>query len=297
MWTSSAPPGSGPSRRLSATTIPAPSRTFSAYEYTSSRDGGNLHRNVIFRDSSVPDYPFGRLDSANPEDLWGWMDDLRSQGIEALAIPHNSNGSDGHMFQLVNFAGEPIDAAYADPDAERAAGRGHSGQGHLRHPPFLSPNDEWADFEIMPYRIAQWNKSRPRGSYVRNAYQRGLKLQAERSANPYRFGLVGASDTHNGGASLDESNFVAKVGILDATAELRGSVPLVADEGVTAYNDTYYKTWSASGLAGVWAEENTRDRSTARSAARKPSPPAARGSSSASLRRLSRRPGRTRRRG
>ena len=234
--------------------------TFSAYEYTSSREGGNLHRNVIFRGSEVPDYPFGRLDSANPEDLWAWMDGLRSRGIEALAIPHNSNGSDGHMFQLVNFAGEPIDAAYAEtrmrnePLVEVTQVKGTSDT----HP-FLSPNDEWADFEIMPYRIAQWNKSRPRGSYARDAYLRGLKLQAERGVNPYRFGLVGASDTHNGGASLDESNFVAKVGILDATAELRGSVPIASDEGVTAYNDTYYKTWSASGLAGVWAEENTRE--------------------------------------
>ena len=202
--------------------------TFPAYEYTSSRYGGNLHRNVIFRGDAVPDYPYGRLDSINPEDLWAWMDDLRSQGIEALAIPHNSNGSDGHMFQLVNFAGEPIDAAYAEtrmrnePLVEVTQVKGTSDT----HP-FLSPNDEWADFEIMPYRIAQWNKSRPRGSYVRDAYQRGLKLQAERGVNPYRFGLVGASDTHNGGGSFDESNFVAKVGILDATAELRGSVPLV----------------------------------------------------------------------
>ncbi len=234
--------------------------TFPAYEYTSSREGGNLHRNVIFRGDAVPDYPYGRGDSINPEDLWAWMDDLRLQGIEALAIPHNSNGSDGHMFQLVNFAGEPIDAAYAEtrmrnePLVEVTQVKGTSDT----HP-FLSPNDEWADFEIMPYRIAQWNKSRPRGSYVRDAYQRGLKLQTESGVNPYRFGLVGASDTHNGGASLDESNFVAKVGILDATAELRGSVSIVSEEGITAYNDTYYKTWSASGLAGVWAEENTRD--------------------------------------
>ncbi len=233
---------------------------FPAYEYSSRRDGGNLHRNVIFRGDAVPDYPYGRIDSINPEDLWAWMDELRAEGIEALAIPHNSNGSDGHMFQLVNFAGEPIDAAYAEtrmrnePLVEITQVKGTSDT----HP-FLSPNDEWADFEIMPYRIAQWNRSRPRGSYVRNAYQRGLKLQAERGVNPYQFGLVGASDTHNGGASLDESNFVAKVGVLDATAKLRGSVPITSVDGVTAYNDTYYKTWGASGLAGVWAEENTRD--------------------------------------
>ena len=156
----------------------------------------------------------------------------------------------GFELQLVNFAGEAIDAAYAEtrmrnePLVEVTQVKGTSDT----HP-FLSPNDEWADFEIMPYRIAQWNRSRPRGSYVRDAYQRGLKLQAERGVNPYRFGLVGASDTHNGGASLDESNFVAKVGVLDATAELRGSVPMVSEEGVTAYNDTYYKTWSEEGKA------------------------------------------------
>ena len=235
--------------------------TFSAYEYTSSRDGGNLHRNVIFRGDAVPDYPYGRLDSINPEDLWAWMDDLRSRGIEALAIPHNSNGSDGHMFQLVNFAGEPIDAAYAEtrmrnePLVEVTQVKGTSDT----HP-FLSPNDEWADFEIMPYRIAQWNKSRPRGSYVRNAYQRGLRLQAENGVNPYRFGLVGASDTHNGGASLDESNFVGKIATLDATAELtRLRADGVRRRASRPTTDTFYKTWSASGLGGVWAEENTRE--------------------------------------
>ena len=88
---------------------------FVAYEYTASdADRGNLHRNVIFRDDIAPELPFSRLDSSNPEDLWAWMDNNRANGIESLAIPHNSNGSNGSMFMLTDNAGRPIDDAYAN---------------------------------------------------------------------------------------------------------------------------------------------------------------------------------------
>ncbi|HIL81850.1 MAG TPA: DUF3604 domain-containing protein, partial [Myxococcales bacterium] len=89
--------------------------TFIGYEYTSSTDDmGNLHRNVIFKGSDrIPAVPFSRFHSQNPEGLWDWMDDLREQGIESLAIPHNSNGSNGQMFKLVDWAGDPIDNDYA----------------------------------------------------------------------------------------------------------------------------------------------------------------------------------------
>ena len=249
--------------------------TFVAYEYTSSTDeGGNLHRNVVFRgDDRVPQVPFSRLHSQNPEGLWHWMDDLREQGVDSLAIPHNSNGSNGAMFMLTDWAGNPIDSAYADlrmrnePLVEVTQVKGTSDT----HP-MLSPNDEWADFEIMPYRIGNPARSSAPGSYVREAYLNGLKIEAQTGANPYRFGLVGASDTHTGAGSFEESNFFAKIGVIDAYGVQRGSVPLPEDHAATGnafgsvteeagqtYIDGAFQTWSASGLAGVWAEENSRD--------------------------------------
>ena len=230
--------------------------TFIGYEYTSSRDG-NLHRNVFYRGSEAPPLPFSRLDSLNPEDLWAWMDEHRARGIDAIAIPHNANGSNGNMFDLVKFEGEPLDAAYAEqrmrnePLVEITQVKGTSDT----HP-FLSPNDEWADFEIFPYQIASWAKSRPQGSYVRQAWLNGLAMEASDGFNPYRFGIVGASDTHNAGERFDEGKFVSKVGLLDSQPTSRGSVPLSEEGG---FREAYNRFFGASGLAGVWAEENTRD--------------------------------------
>ena len=230
--------------------------TFIGYEYTSSRDG-NLHRNVFYRGKEAPPLPFSRLDSLNPEDLWAWMDEHRAKGIDAIAIPHNANGSNGNMFDLVKFAGEPLDAAYAEqrmrnePLVEITQVKGTSDT----HP-FLSPNDEWADFEIFPYQIASWAKSRPQGSYVREAWLNGLTMEASDGFNPYRFGIVGASDTHNSGERFDEDKFVSKVGVLDSEPTSRGSVP-VSEEG--GFREAYNRFFGASGLAGVWAPENTRE--------------------------------------
>ncbi len=251
--------------------------TFIGYEYTSSTDDrGNLHRNVIFEGSEkIPAVPFSRFHSQNPEGLWEWMDGLRNQGIESLAIPHNSNGSNGQMFKLVDWAGDPLDDAYAEqrarnePLVEITQVKGTS-ETH----PLLSTRDEWADFEIMPYRIATMLPSEPSGSYVREALRRGLALESQGIANPYQFGFVGSSDTHTGAISDDESNFFAKVGLLDATPELRGSVPVSFLLGMglrftapkmrkevdgKTYVESASPTHSASGLAGVWAEENTRE--------------------------------------
>lgn len=235
--------------------------TFIGYEYTSGPQSQNLHRNVIFRGSKAPEIPFSRLDSQNPEDLWAWLDRLRDEGIEALAIPHNSNGSNGQMFELETFDGRPLDATYADvrmrnePLVEVTQVKGTS-ETH----PLLSPNDEWADFELFPFRIATRIWSEVPGSYVRDAYLNGLLLEEEQGFNPYRFGLIGSSDTHTGGGGLEESSFHSKVGALDATGELRGSVPLDTAPGADVnYADVYYNLWGASGLAGVWAEQNTRD--------------------------------------
>ena len=128
--------GERPSRRPSATTIRAASRPSSATSSRAAPENQNLHRNVIFRGSAVPELPFSRLDSFNPEELWAWMDRNREAGIEALAIPHNSNGSNGLMFRLATYAGDPPRRRLrGDPQPQRAAGRDHPDQGHLRHPP------------------------------------------------------------------------------------------------------------------------------------------------------------------
>jgi hypothetical protein len=252
--------------------------TFVAYEYTTSADDrGNLHRNVIFRGSDkLPAVPFSRLNSQNPEGLWDWMDALRSQGVESLAIPHNSNGSNGQMFKLVDWAGNPLDDAYArqrirnEPLVEITQIKGTSDT----HP-LLSPNDEWADFEIYALRVGTNLPSEPNGSYVRQALQNGLALEAKGITNPFQFGLVAASDTHVAASTDDESTFFSKAGILDGEPLGRGSVPvsllygavirmvspenLVNVEGRDYIGGAGFETWSASGIAGVWAEENSRE--------------------------------------
>jgi len=251
--------------------------TFVAYEYTtSSDDRGNLHRNVVFKNSDrVPEVPFSRVHSDNPEDLWRWMDTLRDAGVESMAIPHNSNGSNGQMFKLVDWAGDPIDDDYAvrrirnEPLVEITQIKGTS-ETH----PALSTTDEWADFELMEYRVATRLPSQPEGSYVRDALRRGLALEAQGITNPYAFGFIGSSDTHTGAAQNDETNFNSKLGILSADAQLRGSVPFGGVEGLLfntvapqamteVEGETYVggasPTYGASGLAAVWAEENTRE--------------------------------------
>ncbi len=251
--------------------------TFVAYEYTTgSDDRGNLHRNVVFEGSDrVPEIPFSRVHSNNPEDLWDWMDTLREAGVESMAIPHNSNGSNGQMFKLVDWAGDPIDDEYAvqrirnEPLVEITQIKGTS-ETH----PALSTRDEWADFELMEFRVATTLPSQPEGSYVRDALRRGLALEAEGITNPYTFGVIGSSDTHTGAAQNDESNFTSKLGILSADAQLRGSVRFGSIAGMLFNNlapqamtevdgETFVggaqPTFGASGLAAVWAEENTRE--------------------------------------
>jgi hypothetical protein len=189
------------------------------------------------------------------------MDEQREKGFEALAIPHNSNGSNGQMFKLLDFAGNPLDSAYADqrmrnePLVEISQVKGTSDT----HPA-LSPNDEWADFEIMPYRIATFLDSDINGSYVRQALMNGIELEWDKGFNPFKLGIIGSSDTHNATYAGDEDNYWSKVGLLDGDPVRRGSVPLPepSDDG-SRYAKTYYNKWSAAGLAGVWAEENTRE--------------------------------------
>jgi len=240
-------------------------------------ESANLHRNVIYNGNKFTVEPFSRLKSLNPEDLWSWMDGLRERGVDTIAIPHNSNGSNGQMFEMENWEGLPISTQYAEfrmrnePIVEMTQVKGTS-ETH----PILSPNDEWADFEIMDQRVGNSAYSRPFGGYVRQAYLDGLGMSEEGRGNPYKFGMVGASDTHTGAISDDESNFTSKIGIFDGTPEGRGSAPLTGKNlelvlqapirqlnlkkiGDRYFNNAVFNQWGASGLAAVWAEENTRN--------------------------------------
>ena len=263
--------------------------TFVAYEYTAStQDMGNLHRNVIFKGSDrLPREPFSRFHSVNPEDLWDWMDELRAMGVESLSIPHNSNGSNGQMFKLEDWAGDPLDDAYAEqrmrnePVVEITQVKGTS-ETH----PLLSTRDEFAGFEIMPYRVATNALSAVNGSYAREALLNGLAIEDAGGLNPYKFGFIGSSDTHSGAAAIEEDNYVSKLGLLSSEAVQRGSVPYTGLDAQTFYwgsrvlavtnpsprggagyskiNGQVYingatPTFGASGLAAAWAEENTRD--------------------------------------
>ena len=249
--------------------------TFAAYEYTSvttnSEDGtfggGNLHRNVFFKDAA-PARAFSTLDSTNPEDLWDWMDAQRAEGYEAIAVPHNPNVSDGQMFKLETYNGAPLSADYADqrmrnePLVEVTQVKGTS-ETH----PDLSPNDEWADFEIYTRLLGSYDVSATNGSYVREAYGLGLKLEEDEGFNPFKFGLVAASDSHVVGGAYAEDDYWSKVGIVDGLPVNRGSVPFDREKSweeqpVTQQTQNateWFSRWSASGLTGVWAEENTRE--------------------------------------
>ena len=236
--------------------------TFVGYEYTSAGgDLENLHRNVIFRGGDVPEAPFSAHMSRDPQHLWEWMDEQRGLGRDLIAIPHNSNGSDGLMFRLTDFNDQAFTADYVDqrtrnePLVENTQVKGTSDT----HPA-LSPNDEWADFEVMTVKVATDIASQPSGSYVREALVNGLMLEQTEGFNPFKFGVIGSSDTHVSAGSFEEDNYWGKVGMLDATAELRGSVPVQGEEEAEGmFAATRNSEYGASGLAVAWAESNTRD--------------------------------------
>lgn len=243
--------------------------TFIAYEWTAMIDGANLHRNVIFRGDKAPN-PFTSAHSAKPEDLWSFLHVIRKQGYEALAIPHNSNASNGLMFDWVDSRGRPIDQAYAElraanePLAEISQNKGAS-----ETIAALSPNDEFANFELYDHLlVSATQKSKPEGSYVRDALGRGLVLE-ERTAgvNPFKYGVVGASDFHNGLSDSAENAFVGTYGAIDPTKKLpeadaytKGMRDFRKSAGLTdaQLDYSFYENGSGN-LTGVWAEQNTRE--------------------------------------
>ena len=240
--------------------------TFVGYEFTSMPESRNLHRNLIFADHRVPPLPYSAFDSQNPEDLWRWMEQRRSQGMEALSIPHNGNGSDGTMFERTMWNGQPIDRAYAElrsrnePLVEIAQVKGQS-----ETMPLLSPNDELAGFEVMTSYIGTSKSiTKFEGGYVREGLKRGLEIDHELGVNPYKMGFVAGSDSHNAAGPYEEDHYFSKVGVLDGSPDRRGAVPPAQYKG---WDDFYAQgktvpvssSWGSAGLTGVWAEQNTRE--------------------------------------
>jgi hypothetical protein len=249
--------------------VPGRFTTFIGYEWTSMLEGKyNLHRNVIFSADRAP-LPFTALDSQDPERLWDYLEKLREQGTEVIAVPHNSNASGGLMFDWVDSSGKPIDEAYArrraqnEPLMEIAQVKGQS-----ETVPELSSNDELADFEVMDRLMTVPQKSEPRGSYARDALGRGLVIAGRTGANPYKLGFVGGTDIHNGLSTSAEADFAGGNGgtvpdMLPAREEARRRISpsapmdMLSGKVPDANQAAPFPVYSGA-LTGVWAEENTR---------------------------------------
>lgn len=229
--------------------------TFIGYEWTSMPGDQNLHRNVIYKTSQVPEFPFSARDSENPEDLWDALDAQRKKGMENFAIPHNANLSNGLMYDQVSYEGNAFNADYArqrmenEPISELLQIKGTS-ETH----PSLSPDDQFADYEIYGSMLDRGNTTgKVKGSYVRDALRLGLEFNHQQGFNPYQFGVIGSSDSHNGSFAVEENNYHGKAPMLDGTPAIRqGKLLLLPDEMRRG------GLWAAQGLAAVWAEENTR---------------------------------------
>jgi hypothetical protein len=228
---------------------------FNSYEWTSTPDNANMHRNIFYRDSAhLSKAPFSSFDSQAPEDLWAWMDKQREQGIELLAISHNANLSDGLMFPSeVDFKGRPIDQAWAESRMrnERLIEMKQIKGASETHP-LLSPNDEFASFEIMSYLLGdpQGNFPKIPGSFVRDALKNGIAMQDTRGYNPYKFGFVGGSDSHNAAAPYRQDNYFGGHAFEDGDLKERMAGHVFAGGDIRIMNP--------AGLSAIWAEENTR---------------------------------------
>jgi len=242
---------------------------FIGFEWTSTTGGNNLHRNVIFRESGeragrvepfVTTKPYG---SDDPRDLWKWMAATEEKtGSELLTLAHNGNGSNGRMFPIIeSFTGKPVDREYAELRARWEPlyeATQIKGDGETR--PLLSPNDEFANFE-------RWDKGnvdltelkKPEMlefEYVRSGLKNGLKLEAELGINPYKFGLVGSTDSHTALTAVEENNFFGKHSGAEPSSHRATHAFLKSTDG-----SKVVMGWemTAAGYAAVWATENTRE--------------------------------------
>lgn len=238
---------------------------FIGYEWTSTPRGNNLHRVVIFKDGAekaTQIVPFSSFDSTDPEDLWSFLANYEAKtGGRVLAIPHNSNLSNGLMFDDRRVNGEPLTRAYAlartrfEPLHEMTQMKGDS-ETHPR----LSPEDEFADYETwgtanLTGTAAQTDDMLP-GNYARSAVKRGMELQLEIGLNPFKQGFIGSTDSHTSLATAGENNFFGKHSAVEPGPERWEHVM------IESQTDPSLTTWAsdmtASGLAAVWATENTR---------------------------------------
>jgi len=228
---------------------------------------GNLHRVIIFKDDKDKAgkvLPFSSYDSYDPEDLWEYMANYeKATGGSVLAIAHNGNLSNGLMFPIERMNGKPVDQNYAEmriryePLYEVTQIKG-DGEAH----PFLSPNDEFADY-------GTWDKADIAGfkpkedwmlkyEYARSALQLGMQLEQKFGVNPYKFGMIGSTDAHTSLATTREENFWGKAPHLEPAADRWEHViiaSLAGDDKLSSYS---YET-IGSGLAAIWARENTRE--------------------------------------
>jgi len=232
---------------------------FIGYEWTSHDFW--LHRVVILKDDAEQArrfLPYSQFDSKNPEDLWAYLFRYaRETGGDAFAIPHNGNLSEGMMFRPEDSKGRPFDKFYAqtrsrwEPLYEVTQIKGDS-EAH----PFLSPSDEFADFETW----LSVNEKKPENSYRKYEYARsalkiGLDQQAKLGINPFKFGMIGSSDSHNALSSVAENNFIGKGAWSEPSPE---RLTMVRSWGEKA-RPIHDRAFSASGYAAVWAMENTRE--------------------------------------
>lgn len=240
---------------------------FIGYEWTSNTGGNNLHRNVIFRDDASRARlvePFTVLPpqgSDNPRDLWKWMAayEEKTRG-DVLAIAHNGNLSNGRMFPLIeSFTGKPVDVEYAEARARweplyEATQIKGDGEAH----PLLSPNDEFADYETWDKGNLDLSEAKTpemlEFEYARSALKNGLLLERKLGVNPYKFGMIGSTDSHTGLAAVEEDNYFGKTSAMEPNPE-RLAATFIQRQGRTIMD------WEtvASGYAAVWATENTRD--------------------------------------
>ncbi len=241
---------------------------FIGYEWTSMPDGNNIHRNVIFRDGgdkASQVLPFSQYDSFDPEDLWKWMEAYEKKtGGRVLAIPHNGNLSNGLMFDDVRYTSKkPLDRDYAErrmrwePVYEITQMKG-DGESH----PLLSPDDEFADYETWDGGSfgpqAKTPDMLPR-EYAREAFKRGMAYEQKLGANPFKFGVIGSTDSHTALSTAEEDNYFGKVSLLEPSADPVRFDEVVAGRPAPKGHQSYARQISASGLAAVWARENTRE--------------------------------------